>query len=181
MNYHVSTGLDWRTKNIDTENMVLEAEKRMYEAKAEYYQRKELKLRQEDEEKVEIISTGIREIDAILSVMKEHYLGIYCVNLDNDSARQVLMPSYLKPFSENEDEFSKIYVRFVEDKVDPDYHRPMLNFLQYSVIRRQILEGKNPSVTYSKINGGRYRLTVYPTSIENDEVVETLWIFEKLN
>jgi diguanylate cyclase (GGDEF)-like protein len=40
-NYHVATGLSFRTQNVDTEDMVKEAEVRMYEAKAKYYQNKE--------------------------------------------------------------------------------------------------------------------------------------------
>ena len=40
-NYHVAIGMSYRTQNTGTEEMVREAEVRMYEEKARYYQTKE--------------------------------------------------------------------------------------------------------------------------------------------
>ena len=91
------------------------------------------------------------------------------------------MPAYLKHLVEDDSCFSRIFSRYIHELVDPDYHRPLLNFLEYDVIKRQLSEGYIPSTTYTKINGGIYRLSVYPLSEDMDDQSETLWIFEKEN
>ncbi|MBQ8208097.1 MAG: GGDEF domain-containing protein, partial [Clostridia bacterium] len=70
MDYHVSIGMSFRNKNIDTESLVIEAEKRMYEAKAEYYQKKDRSIISKSTTvAVDHIKTGIREFDALLSIL----------------------------------------------------------------------------------------------------------------
>ena len=63
-NYHVAIGMSYRTKNNNTEEMVREAEIRMYEAKAEYYQNKEQQnIKNNADEDYVKLNTGITEID----------------------------------------------------------------------------------------------------------------------
>jgi diguanylate cyclase (GGDEF)-like protein len=69
-NYHVAIGLSFRTKNTDTEKMVKEAEVRMYEAKAEYYQNKQQSIENTTDDDYVQVKTGILEIDTMLSVLK---------------------------------------------------------------------------------------------------------------
>ena len=88
--------------------MVREAEIRMYEAKAKYYQDKELQNKSGKKDDGYVCAkTGIKEIDTMISIMKEHYNGIYRVSLDTDCADRILMPSYLG-YQENEENFSKL-------------------------------------------------------------------------
>lgn len=182
MNYHISVGMDFRSKNIDTEAMVNEAEKRMYEAKSRYYQQKETKSIHEAKNRdFEHISTGIREFDSLLSIISQRYLGIYCVSLSSDTARRVLMPSYFKHFSEQDDRYSKALAHYIHDMVSPDYQRALLSFLNYDVIEKHLLDGKIPNITYTKINGETVNLSVHPIAEQNNTSKETLWIFEKQN
>ena len=177
--YHVSLGLSYRTQNTNCEEMVREAEIRMYEAKAQYYQNKHnLSIAENKDKTFKITKTGIREIDAILSVLKEHYNGIYRVSLDNDNAHRILMPSYLG-YKEDEDSFSKLLARYIDDIVHPDYHRSFMSFLNYDAIRRQILDGKIPSITYHKTNGETVTLTVYNLYDDIESVNDTLWVFAR--
>lgn len=179
MGYRVAIGTSFRTKNADCEEMVREAEIRMYEEKAQYYQDKEQKKKQDKQENSYVVAkTGIREIDTMISVLKDHYNGIYRVSLDTDSAYRILMPSYLG-YNETEDNFSKLIVKYVEDSVHSDYHRAVMSFLNYDAIKRQISLGKNPSVTYEKIDGETVTLTIYNLSDDNDSVKDTLWVFKK--
>ncbi len=183
MNYHISIGMDFRTKNTDTESLVKEAERRMYEAKAQYYQQKEMNtIERVNNTSIERISTGIREFDAVLSIMSHRYCGIYCVNMRTDIAREVLIPAYLKPFAgEQPYYFSKIFSRYIDEMADPDFHRPLSSFLKYDVLSRQLLEGYSPSITYKKINGEQFRLTVYTLSEDDVNANETMWVFERMN
>ncbi|MBR5586567.1 MAG: GGDEF domain-containing protein [Clostridia bacterium] len=177
--YNVAIGLSFRTQNTNCEEMVREAEVRMYEAKAQYYQNKEQNSVSEDKDKnYDYIKTGIKEIDTVMSVLKDHYNGIYKVSLKMDSAHRILMPAYLG-YKENEEHFSKLLTKYIDDVVHPDFHRAITSFLNYDVIKSQIAEGNTPSVTYQKINGEMTKLSIYNLSDNNVDADETLWVFAK--
>lgn len=179
MDYHVAVGVSYRAQNTNAEEMVREAELYMYEAKAHYYQNKNLKKlsKTEDKEYVQM-STGIIEIDTMISVMKEHYNGICRVSINSDKVHKILMPAYLG-YNENEEHFSKLFAKYVEDIVHPDFHRAVTNFLNYEVIRRQLLEGNTPKIKYKKVNSENATLSVYLTGDDAECVDETLWVFAK--
>ncbi len=179
MNYHVAIGTSYRTQNTNTEEMVREAEVRMYEAKAQYYQNKEDKSTVETEDLgYDQIKTGIREIDTMISVLKEHYNGIYRVALDTDKARRILMPSYFG-YKENEEHFSNLLQTYINEMVHPDFHRAVASFLNYDAIKKQLATGDSPRITYKRVNGEIVILSVYKLNEEDDYINETLWIFAK--
>lgn len=179
MGYNVAIGMSYRNYNVNCEEMVREAEIRMYEAKAQYYQNKEQSSVSQDKGKNYIqVKTGIIEIDTMISVLKEHYNGIYRVSLDNDSAHRILMPSYLS-YNEDEENFSKLLTKYVDDIVSPDFHRGVMSFLNYDAIKRQLSEGKTPSITYKKVNGETVILSVYKLADNKNDVKDTLWVFAK--
>ena len=179
MDYHVAVGMSYRTQNMNTEEMVREAEIRMYEAKAQYYQAKETKRALNENDKGYVhTKTGILEIDTMISVMKEKYNGIYRVDLDTDKAHRILMPTYLG-YNENEEHFSALLTKYIDDSVAPEFHRAMMSFLNYDALKRQLLEGKTPRITYKKTNGDTVVLSVYKLSNEDVAVSNTLWIFAR--
>ena len=182
MNYHISIGMDFCKRNVDTEELVTKAEKRMYEEKAKYYQKKEQKIIEiAGEQNIERISTGIREFDALLSILSRRYHGIYCVSLNSGMARRILMPSYLKQFSEEMDTFKDAFTFYVREMVHPDCQRAMLSFLNYDVIRRQLAEGNTPAIEYTKMNGEKVVLRVYKLPGFDVDTAETMWVFETQN
>lgn len=178
-NYHVAIGVSFRTHNINTEEMVKEAEVKMYESKAEYYQNKEkTNASMYNVSDYVQVKTGMPEIDTILSILKENYNGIYRVSLDTDKARRILMPAYLG-YNESEEHFSALYSKYVEDSVDPDYHRAMLGFMNYEAIKRRISDGKTPCISYKKTDGEDVVLSVYNLSDSPESISDTLWVFAK--
>lgn len=177
--YHVAIGMSHRKQNADCEEMVREAEIRMYEAKAQYYQNKEQSSVSKDADNNYVqTKTGIREIDTMLSVLKEHYNGIYRVSLETDNARRILMPSYLG-YNENENHFSKLLAKYINEIVHPDFHRAVMSFLNYDAIKRQIAEGVTPKISYKKTNGETVILSVYSLTEDKENTDETLWVFAK--
>ncbi len=179
MGYNVAIGMSYRSQNTNCDEMVREAEVRMYEAKAQYYQNKEQSSKAEDDDKkFDYLKTGIREIDTMISILKEHYNGIYRVSLDTDSAHRILMPSYLG-YKEDEENFSKLLTKYIDETVQPDFHRAIMSFLNYDAIKRQISEGKIPSITYKKVYGEAVTLSVYNLTDDKDNVKDTLWVFTK--
>lgn len=177
-NYHVATGVSHRSQNADIEKMVREAEQRMYEEKIEYYQsKKKASVMSYDNEFVQM-KTGILEIDAILSILKENYNGIYRVSLSEDNARRILMPAYLG-YKETEENFSTLFSKYIEEMVDPDYHRAITTFLNYEALKNMLEEGKIPKVTYKKINGDHSSLSIYKLGGNGEKLSDTLWVFAK--
>lgn len=182
MNYHISIGMDFCKYNTDTELLVNNAEKRMYEEKARYYQNKKYRIvKNEGGKGIDRISTGIREFDALLSVLSNRYHGIYCVSLENGMARRILMPEYLNQFSQENDSFKDAFVYYVREMVHPDYQRGMLSFINYDVIEKQLEEGRIPSIEYIKVNGEKVVLSVYGLSDKGKDNSETLWVFENMD
>ncbi len=179
MDYHVAIGMSYRTQNTNTEEMVREAEIRMYEAKAQYYQNKEQQSISKSEDKGYVqIKTGILEIDAMLSILKEHYNGIYRVSLDSDKAHRILMPAYLG-YNEDEEHFSSLLNKYIYETVNPDFHRAVMSFLNYDAIKSQLIEGKTPKITYKKMNGEAVILSVYKLDDKDASANNTLWVFAK--
>lgn len=159
--------------------MVREAEIRMYEAKARYYQDKEQASVSQDRDKNYVqVKTGIREIDTMISVLKEHYNGIYRVSLNEDTAHRILMPSYLA-YKEDEEHFSKLLSRYIDETVHTDFRRAVMSFLNYEAIKTQIAEGKTPTITYKKNNGETVILSIYRLAEDKDDVNDTLWVFAR--
>ncbi len=179
MGYNVAIGVSYRTQNTNCEEMVREAEIRMYEAKAQYYQNKEHQSTSKAEDTGYVQTrTGIREIDTLLSIMKEHYNGIYRVTLETDKAYRILMPAYLG-YNEEEEHYSKLLAKYIEESVDSDFHRAVMSFLNYDALKRQFLENKVPKITFKKTNGETVVLSVYRLNNSDDSVFETLWVFAK--
>ncbi len=178
-NYHVAVGMSYRTKNTNTEEMVREAELRMYEEKAKYYQNKEQQtdMLTKETEYVQLM-TGIDEIDTMISILKENYNGIYRVSMDTDKAKRILMPAYLN-YNENEEHFSELFSNYVSQMVSPDDHRAMLSFMNYDAIKQQILRGNVPQISYKKLSGETVTLSVYKLGESDQETCDALWVFAK--
>lgn len=176
--YHVAIGMSFRSQNTNTEEMVREAEVKMYENKAKYYQNKEQEMNALTENAYIHAKTGIAEVDAVLSMLKENYNGIYRVALDTDKAQCVLMPTYLG-YRETEEHFSKLFAKYVSEFTDRDYHRSLLSFQNYDALTKQLAEGKIPKITYKKTNGETATLSVHKLGDSNEQIVDTLWIFAK--
>ena len=98
--------------------------------------------------------------------------------METDSAHRILMPSYLG-YKENEENFSKLLTKYIDDIVQPDFHRAIMSFLNYDALKRQISEGKTPSITYKKVYGEKVTLSVYNLGDDTDNVTDTLWVFAK--
>jgi hypothetical protein len=175
--YHVAIGISFRSQNTNTEEMVREAEVRMYENKAKYYQAKKQHSKESSDNEYVQLKTDIPEIDAMLSILKESYNGIYRVSLDTDRARRVIMPAYLK-YNETEEHFSELFANYVHDSAESDYHRALLSFQNYDALKQQLAENKTPRITYKKTNGETVTLSVHKL-LESDSVSETLWVFAK--
>ena len=176
--YDVALGISFGAQGDDVELLVKDAETKMYENKAKYYQNKEQQTKAVSDGEYVHLTTGIPEIDAVLSVLKESYYGIYRVSLDTDRAQHVLKPAYFVK-DENEECFSELFANYVSESAGSEYNRALLAFNNYDALKQQLIEGKTPTITYKKLNGDSVKLSVYCLSSTDGSVSETLWIFAK--
>ena len=51
--------------------------------------------------------------------------------------------------------------------------------MNYDAIKREIMDGKTPTITFKKLSGEKVILSIYNLNDENDAVRETLWVFSK--
>lgn len=175
-NYCVSVGVSFRTQNTCTNEMVQEAERRMYENKSEYYQKKEQHVTSSVDQGYIQMKTGLPEIDQVLSVLTENYSGLYRVSLQTDHVKRILMPKAYN-YGENETDFTKLFSKYVTEEVASVYHRTVMRFLNYDALKQQLIEGEVPQVSYKKYNGDKMRLSVYKLDETDDSVTDTLWVF----
>lgn len=180
MKYHISVGIKKMEESFDIEKLITEAEKIMYNEKAQYYQSKDTpKSLRESNKTTKLVKTGIKNVDACLSIMSMRYIGMYCVSLKNDEILHVLSSSYYSKMPEHETKFSDIMKQYIQDVAKPEYGRNLLNFLEYDVMEKELEKGNIPSVVYEKNDGEKVRLSIYPIYDENE--MYTVWTFEKID
>ena len=162
--------------------MLNEAEKKMYEAKARYYQDKSNKALQFSDNGLHInhVMTGNVDIDATLSVMSKRYYGVYAVSLEDDSVRAILNPEVFDNLVGEKRKFLNAMEMYISNHVSPDYHRAFDNFMNYDVIRKTLSSGEIPRLVYRVLDGGEIILTVH-TLDDSKDTFETLWVFEKVD
>lgn len=179
MNYHVAVGYSFRSQCTNIDEIIRDAEVRMYEKKARYYQNKESTAVKDEQAGVVVTSTGIKEIDTLISLLADRYYGIYKISLNKDTAHRIIMPSYFD-YDENEVNFKHILKKYIDNMVNPDFHRSMLTFLNYDALKKELSDGKSPRITYKKSDGNTVILSIYSLTGKNDIIDDTLWVFEKL-
>ena len=179
MDYHISAGIEYKEINTNTETLVKDAEKKMYDKKAEYYQKKEEQLYNSSTNKETVyMKTGINEIDSLLSVVNKHYRAVYKVSLKDDTAKGILVPPYMKDCFEEKNTFSEFFSSYIYDMVHSDYRRQLQNFLKFDVLERQLADGICPVISYRNSHGIDIMLSIHSMSDKDNTNAETLWVFE---
>ncbi len=182
MKYHISIGVKSTDGNLNLEELVSEAEKMMYEEKARYYQKGELSSNPSQliNENTKSIRTGIPAVDEVLYVMRRKYRGVYYVSLDTDHAVQILAPATYFVISGEENRFSDTLKDYIHETVKPEFHRILLNFMQYDVLKTQLEDGRVLQLNYTKKDGDKIVMSVQKASGINSDEFSTVWTFETI-
>ena len=177
--YHVAIGVAYRNNSTDVEEMVKEAEGRMYDSKARYYQNKEQASVYSYDEAGYIQGTfEPHEIEYVLLEARAHFSGVLRISLDTDISHIILAKAYPGRYKTDEN-FSKRFIKYVDEAVHPDYHRAVISFSNYNVLKKQLSEGNIPRISYKKLNGEKITLSVYSLAKDGGTIKDTLWIFAR--
>ena len=177
--YHVSVGLSYRRENANINEMVKEAEHRMYEDKARYYQNKEGKNIFTLNNGYVHLKTGLPEIDTLLANITNNYNGIYRVSLDTDYVKRVLMPTAFNyGDADSAIGYSQMYSKYVSDAVHPEDYRAMMSALNYDALDAQLRAGHIPRIRYKRNDGCSMVMSIYRVGDGENPTSDTLWVFE---
>lgn len=180
MKYHVSVGIQYKEPDMGMEELINSAEKAMYEDKAAYYQGKGVeKVVSVSNRDIQSITTGIKEVDACLSILSARFRGVYSVSLKTDRAVQVLAPAAYFTLNNKHHFFSEIMKNYIHVNVKPDFHRILLSFLDYETLEKQLQSGHAPSVSYTRIDGEKMVMRIFAVFRPEGEGMDTVWTFEK--
>ncbi len=181
MKYHVAFGVKYGVVTDSIEELVNEAEKNMYIHKADYYHDKGLsKAREISDKNSVMIETGVKAIDACLAVMTLRYLGIYYLSVNTDRCIRIIAPTYLGDINDEVPLFSESIKKYVYNFVKPEFHRTILSFLDYNVLKNQLKDENIQRASYERIDGEQILLKIYPIVSENGDI-DCIWVFEKEN
>lgn len=179
--YTVSIGSDWAQQPAGVDDMIRNAESRMYKAKYLFYQQKEKQTAtlHLENKSVRRLLTENADVDAFLQVAEHHYHGVYFVDLATDAVREVLAHGYFHTALQHAGhKFSPAFQAYISEAVDKQSRRNLQNFFVTQHILAQLQAGIAPVVEYAKVNGDRIRLTVHPSPRFTPEQPESIWVFE---
>lgn len=186
--YSLSTGYEWKESLSDGSvpeiNGVLEAaEAAMQKNKEEYYasggdmrQMRSLNKQTED------LITEKRDAKQFLSVLAPAFKGVYFVDMDKDTPRQLFIPDYFEAMlQETHNRFSSAMMLYASRMVKPEYEGLFQDICDYGKLKEMLAEDVIPGFTYEKNDGGRLKLQILKFNQYKGELKETLWIFSNLD
>ena len=177
--YHVAIGVSYRNSCANFKEMIKDAENRMYDSKAHYYQNKKQSSVYSDNG-IGYIQGDFEpnEIEYILLESRAYFSGVLRISLGEDTSHIIMAKAYPGRHQKT-DNFSKRFMKYVDEAVHPDYHREVTSFSNYSVLKKQLSGGSIPRISYKKLNGETITLSVYNLSKDGGEIKDTLWIFAR--
>lgn len=180
--YSLSVGLEWRETDLNVREMVQAAEAAMQIYKKDYYtsQGGERQRRDLNRQLERIISLN-KDVERFLSVMAPVFKGVYVVNLEADTLRQIFIPDYfMEMLEETGGSFSKALKVYSQKMVEPEYQHLFEQFCDYSRLAVLLEEDEIPGFTYQRNDGSRLMLRVLKFNHYSSKYRETLWMFSDI-
>lgn len=180
--YSLSVGLEWRDSRIDIMDIIQKAEDKMQQYKKDYYASQGgTRQRRDLNRHMERILSEKKDADRFLSVFAPVFKGVYFVNLETDTPRQLFIPDYFSQMLEESDGcFSKALLMYAKQLVEPEYTGLFERFCDYSYLEKLLDEEDIPGFTYKKKDGSHVRLRILCFNHYPGNEKETLWIFSDI-
>ena len=177
--YEISVGIQ-NTNNLrKLEAAVNKAEQAMQQDKLAYYGRngQERQLKGLNE-KLERTLTQKRDAEHFLRVLAPKYRSVYVVNLQEDSARPIIIPDFFQKILDTSGgSFRAVITAYRDQYVVPESRDAFNSVLDYSFVRSKVLSGEIVEVHYTRTDGAPYTLKITPYSSSGSHIHETIWIF----
>lgn len=177
--YSFSLGLEWRDSDIHIRDIIQTAEAAMRRQKKEYYQAHGgERQKQTLTEQMERMISEKKDAERFLSVLAPVFKGVYFVNPETDTLRQIFIPDYFQEMlHETGGQFSRALLLYAHRMVEPDYLPQFEQFCDYSRLENLLDGDEVPGFVYQKKDGGRMNLRVLKFNHYPGCYKELLWIF----
>ena len=177
--YEISVGIQNTEDLHKLDAAVSKAEAAMQDEKQAYYARngQERQIRGLNE-KLEKTLTEKQDAEHFLRVLAPKYKSVYVVDLQDDSARNIIVPDYFQKLLDTSGgSFKETMRQYCDTLVDPAYRKDLKDLLDYEFIRSKVLTGETVEHLYKKTDGSSFRVKVMSYSSNAKHINETLWIF----
>lgn len=129
-------------------------------------------------EKLERTLTQKRDAEHFLRVLAPKYRSVYVVNLQEDSARPIIIPDFFQKILDTSGgSFRAVITAYRDQYVVPESRDAFNSVLDYSFVRSKVLSGEIVEVHYTRTDGAPYTLKITPYSSSGSHIHETIWIF----
>lgn len=179
-NYHVSVGVEYSEGGFDIQRLISVAEKKMYQAKREYYQANgDVAKTREMNRKLEEILLKKRDSDAFLSVISSYFKGVYIVNLKTDEVRSIYIPVYFEELLERTNQhFLEAFHMYIDAYVAASYREGMHEMSDYEKLEKWFQKEEEVVFHYKKTDGTKLIMRIYRNADYVRGQKETIWLFE---
>ena len=122
-----------------------------------------------------------KDADRFLSILAPVFEGVFFVNLETDTVRQIFIPSYFQEMLEEcGDKYSRALLLYADRMVEPQYASLFELCCDYSRLEAMLEGDEIPDFTHRKKDGSRLRLRILKFYHYDSAGKETLWIFSDI-
>lgn len=178
--YQISVGSYWENTALQIDTMVSNAEKKMYENKRRYYEKKgDVSKAREMNRKLEETLLQKKDFEYFLTLIAHYFLGVYVVDLYSDNTRAIFKPSYFDEILKyNENKYQPSLKEYCRRFVKEEDQKKIYDILDYDNIMEDLLDQRVINILYEKTDGTHIRLRVYPSAEFCENRKDTFWLFE---
>lgn len=178
--YHVSVGVEYSEGGFDIQRLISVAEKKMYQAKREYYQANgDVAKTREMNRKLEEILSKKRDSDTFLSVISSYFKGVYIVNINTDEMRSIYIPVYFEELLERTNQhFLEAFHIYIDAYVAAPYREAMHEMADYEKLEKWFQKEEEVVFHYKKTDGTKLTMRIYKNADYVRGQKETIWLFE---
>ena len=175
----ISVGIQQTTDLRKLDEAVLKAETAMRQDKQAFYDRNGNARQIEGlNRKMEQVLQQKRDAEHFLSVLAPKYKGVYVVNLQNDTARSIIVPDFFQSMLDTcGGSYKAALTNYRDTLVAPEDRAGFEELFDYGFIRSKVLSGSVVEHHYHKVDGHRLSIKVTPYSSNGTHINETLWIY----
>ncbi len=175
----ISVGIQSTTNLRRLDEAVKRAEAAMRQDKQNFYDRNGKQRHLEGlNEKLEKTLQEKQDAEHFLRVLAPKYIGVYVVDLVEDTVRPIIMPDYFRKALEDfGGSFRTAGAAYRDSMVAPADWDAFSLLFDYDRLRSRVLNGDIVELDYAKTDGSRLHVKVTPYSSNGIHVNETIWIF----
>ena len=179
--YHISVGIARWADEPFIYGMIKQAETRMFEAKRKYHEDKgDVDGFRLMNRKLEETLMEKRNLDIFRAVLSSKYLGVYIVDLRQDTFRSIYIPSYFDEAAlKSGGKFSEAVKIYIGEYARREYDEAFMELLDYENTQERLDNGEVPRLLYKRPDGMKILLRIYRSPDFGEDYRECIWTFEK--